>query len=780
MKQIVLSLLMALSLVQLTAQDTIWVENFSRGLFGWDVNTLRCGNNTGPNRGSWQLSGVSVAGIPIPPEDIEVTSTFSILNNLEYTASFASNDGVDYGTVYSRYTLEGSTLVSQIDTAALNLGGVTNNIQANGIVISAANTSIQPESQAEARDLVKLFYGAGRPTITFANNGTQLVLSNGFFQFTYEKVSDCGDIWTWSPNGNYGFGVFNIAAGSTIQSASRLNGVASTNFVFQSSLGSTTYNPGSPPYPQYVTELISPVIDISAADRALEIEFTQAVAFLNTPTDAPVDNLGGRVRSSVSISSDGGQTWGPAINANPTLNPNQTRRNKVTFPLPSGDINGSDEIRLKFTFATDFYFWLLDDIVVKERVGYDMQVNRSFFAVAPNAVTPVSQTEDMRFLADIQNNGGLTANDVVLNLRITNATTGEQVYNANNPYGAITPDSLAENVFFSQVLPAASQTVGVYEGRYLISHSQPEDRTANDTILFQFVVNDTLFAKETGRTRGVAPAANNSYYYGNCFYMPRGDGYFARYFTFGVDNAAQLGGVSVNLFLYEWAGDVNGDLLANPDEYVGPVSINEYTFTGSEGQNPITVPIDFDGNSYPLSDDTYYLAVMQYVASADQPLFMSASEAYNYGATVFLTDSIDMPRYASVLSVGASDEPEFSTVGFGRGIVPVMRLSIGNNPDLDGEPILNATEPLAAENLMKVFPNPANELFTLDLKLQDMNDWAEIRLFDLSGRILFQRRYDNIQEGRFVYDVSQLTNGVYFLQLNTPNGARTERIVVQH
>ena len=61
-----------------------------------------------------------------------------------------------------------------------------------------------------------------------------------------------------------------------------------------------------------------------------------------------------------------------------------------------------------------------------------------------------------------------------------------------------------------------------------------------------------------------------------------------------------------------------------------------------------------------------------------------------------------------------------------------------------------------------------------------MNDWAEIRLFDLSGRILFQRRYDNIQEGRFVYDVSQLTNGVYFLQLNTPNGARTERIVVQH
>lgn len=782
MKQLLLAFCLGLSFVTLTAQDTLWTEDFSRGFLGWNVNTLRCGNNTGPNLGTWNLSSAVVFGETQTGEDLGISATFSFLNTVEFTATFITSEGDEYGTVYSRYAFEGDVLASDIDTAALNLGGASSTIQANSIVRWAANTTILPDNQADARDIVKLLYGAGRPTVTFTDNGQTLTIAGfgGLVQFIYTKDSDCGAIWAWSPNGNYGYGVLNIAAGATIQSTTRLNGVAATNFVFQSSLGNTTYNPGAPPYPQYVTELISPPINIASADRALEIEFTQAVGYLNTPTDAPQDNLGARVRSSFSISSDGGATWGPAINANPTLNPNQIRRNKVTFPIPSSDVNGSSEILVKFTFATDFYFWLLDDIIIRERVGYDMQANRNFFAIAPNAVTPVSQTEDISFLADIQNNGGLTAQNVVLNLTINNTTTGEQVYNANNNYGSITPDSVAENSIFGTKLLAASQTAGVYQARYLVSHANPDQRTSNDTLAFQFIVNDTLFAKETGRTRGVAPAADNSYYYGNCFYVPNGSGYYARYFTFAVDNAAQVAGVSVNLFLYEWEGDTNQDGLANPDEYVGPVSFNEYEFTGSEGQNPITIPVDVDNNAYPLEDDTYYLAVMQYVAPGTQALFMSASEAYNYGAMAFVTDSLDMPRYASVLSVGSSDMPEFSTVGFGRGIVPVMRMSIGNNDDIFGEPIVGLSDPLPAENLMKIFPNPANTEFALDIKLAQTEPWAEVRLFDLSGRVLFQRRYDQIQEGRFVYDVAALTNGVYFVQLTTETGSRTERVVVQH
>lgn len=783
MKQLLLALALGLFAAPLLAQEAIWTEDFSRGLFGWEVNTIRCGNNTGPNLGTWQLTSAIVLGEETTGEELGVTAYFSFLNPNEYTAQFVVEGDEEYGTVYSRYAFEGNVLVSQIDTAALNLAGVTNNIQANGIVLSAANTNVLPENAADARDIVKILYGAGRPEVTFSNNGTTLTISTlgGLIQFIYTKDSDCGAIWTWTPNGNYGYGVFGIQPNSTIQSTTRTNGVASTNFVYQSSLGSTTYNPGSPPYPQYVTELISPVIDISAADRALEVEFTQAVAYLNTPTDAPSNNLGTRVRSSFAISSDGGETWGPAIDANATLAPNATRRNRVNFPIPSSDVNGSSEIRIKFTFATDFYFWLLDDIVIKERVGYDMQVNGNFFAIAPNAVTPVSQVGDMSFLADIQNNGGLTANNVVLNLSVTNTTTGEEVYNSNNNYGAIVPDSIAENSIFSEALPGSNLETGVYRGRYLISHANTDERPANDTIAFQFVVSDTLFAKELGRTRGVAPAADDSYYYGNCFYVPNGDGYYARHFTFAVDNASAVPGVAVNLFLYEWVGDLNENLVADPDEYAGPVAFNEYTFSGSETNTTlITVPVDIEGNGYPLADETYYLAVMQYVAAADQPLFMSASEAFNYGAMVFVTDSLDAPQYASVLSVGQADQPEFSTVGFGRGIVPVMRMSIGNNPDLSGEPIVGVADPLPVENLLKVFPNPANTEFTLELKMAEMAPWAEIRFFDLTGRILFQRRYNQIEEGRFTYDVAGLPNGTYFIQLNTEQGTRSERVVVQH
>ena len=605
----------------------------------------------------------------------------------------------------------------------------------------------------------------------------------------FQKVNDCGDLWVWSPNGNYGYGLFGFAPGgpnSLINSDTRTNGTVVMNAVYQQSLGVAANLPPFP-YPQFVTELISPPIDISGADRPLELAFAQAIAYLNTPPEAPATDPNGfnTVRSSFSISTDDGATWSLATDVNETLPLNTFLRNTVSFPLPVSDIGDATEIRVKFTFASDFYHWMLDDVIVKERDDYDMKVNENWFAIVPNAITPVSQVEDVPFWADIQNDGGLTAEGVNLNLTIENIDSGEEVYNSTNTYGPLVPDSLAENVIFPDVLTAEAQIAGNYVGTYVVSHAEMDARPANDTLRFPFVVSDTLFSKEFGRTRSISPSADNSYLYGNVFYVPNGEGMYARHISFSITNAdvvAMAGnGNSVTTYLLEWDGDTNGDGFIDPEEY-GQVAIgfNDYTFNGTEDQDElITIPINVDG-AVPLQDGKYYIPVIHYISTGpDDILRMAGSEDFDYGAMDGVTDSLDMPRYGAALALGTDPFPSFFTPGFGSDIVPVVRMSIGNNPDLSGEPIVGVNDPLPVNYRMNVYPNPARERFTLEVEMPEMVDEATVQLFDASGRILFQRRYEDIQTGRFDYEVADLPAGIYMLQLTTKAGARTERVIIE-
>ncbi|HRF37688.1 MAG TPA: hypothetical protein PK198_02775, partial [Saprospiraceae bacterium] len=73
------------------------------------------------------------------------------------------------------------------------------------------------------------------------------------------------------------------------------------------------------------------------------------------------------------------------------------------------------------------YFWAIDDIELLNQdlsIQNDMQVN-TFFARAPNAITPASQLEPFGFVADVKNNGRLTAASSTLTVSIKNAGNTE-------------------------------------------------------------------------------------------------------------------------------------------------------------------------------------------------------------------------------------------------------------------------------------------------------------------------------------------------------------------
>ncbi|MEL6943660.1 MAG: T9SS type A sorting domain-containing protein, partial [Bacteroidota bacterium] len=245
-------------------------------------------------------------------------------------------------------------------------------------------------------------------------------------------------------------------------------------------------------------------------------------------------------------------------------------------------------------------------------------------------------------------------------------------------------------------------------------------------------------------TVGIAPAADNSYSYGNCYYLPNGDGFYGRYVSFAVTNADELAGKEVNILTYRWEGDDNEDLVASADEYGGaPIAFNTYTFNGAEGLDLITVPMSEDEVGIPFEDDVYYFTVIQYNTNGNETMGMLASEEFNYEPMLIQSFNTDRPQYAGVLDVGNTGD--YSLVGFGLDVVPVVDISMSANPDLV------ATQPrLSKENQIIAYPNPSDEFVTLDFDLVNPQD-VEVRFLDIQGRVLFTREYDNLQRNQLTY-----------------------------
>lgn len=434
---------------------------------------------------------------------------------------------------------------------------------------------------------------------------------------------------------------------------------------------------------------------------------------------------------------------------------------------------GSSTVYLQWRWVGNYeYHWSLDDVSLSDqdpRPPFDLRVN-DFFAIAPNVATPASQVEPFGFIADVANVGSQDQTNLNLNVTVTNDVSGTVVYNESINYASIPSDVTVENVFFPmQFTPPA--TPAIYTGTYTLSGAQTDGNPADNTKSFQFAVTDTLFSKELMPTRSVAPAADNNYSYGNCYYTPNGSEVLASHIIFGVANAEELAGRDVTIFLYEWEGDINDDGDANPGaEYDpnAPVGVNTYSFTGEEGEDLIAVPVDFDG-PVQLQDDKYYIALITYQVSDDQDFFLLASEENDFNAMAFYTDSLGAPRYAGILDVGNTGT--LGTVGFGRDIVPVVRLSVLS--------ATSASEVALPEAAVRLFPNPVNEQLTLAFDLAAASAQASVRLFDYSGRLLKEQTFQGVQHDRISIDVKDLAVGSYLVRINTDAGVKTLKFVVQ-
>ena len=93
----------------------------------------------------------------------------------------------------------------------------------------------------------------------------------------------------------------------------------------------------------------------------------------------------------------------------------------------------------------------------------------------------------------------------------------------------------------------------------------------------------------------------------------------------------------------------------------------------------------------------------------------------------------------------------------------VTNTSLNNFNASSGIPTYNTKN-----STIKIYPNPANNKITIDA-----TDVVDVKLFDVVGKQIFSTKENNV-------DVSNLTNGVYFIQVQTKQNTTTQKIMVQH
>lgn len=95
-----------------------------------------------------------------------------------------------------------------------------------------------------------------------------------------------------------------------------------------------------------------------------------------------------------------------------------------------------------------------------------------------------------------------------------------------------------------------------------------------------------------------------------------------------------------------------------------------------------------------------------------------------------------------------------------------------------GEQELSIPQGEQGDNLLRIYPIPANEYLIMDYRLSDNQQNGEIEFIDQQGRSVHKIDIDN-QNGSVRMPVSSFKNGVYSYKLNTRRGIpRTGKVII--
>jgi hypothetical protein len=570
-------------------------------------------------------------------------------------------------------------------------------------------------------------------------------------------------LWEWTADGALSDGAY-WGGGQPIESPSVANGAAGFNSDRLDNDGEAgNFAMGPCPAP-HVGDLISPIMDCSGYNEVF-LKFHQSFRnFQTTP--------------SVSISNDGGMTYDTTIVLNEGYFANESTEdlNIQVIDISSVAAN-SDNVRIKFTFDGNYYFWIIDDVQLITRPDHDLRLE-SFFYPASAFAQPASQiaADSFGFSCTIDNLSGQVSNNVTVDVSVVRASNGNEVYS-----DAVVLDQLPAGldtfvVFDNLFAPELSN--GDYIIRYSLSADEtdynPTDNVHRDSRGL-FRVTSSLFsmdaATNNGGSTGYRPNGNPDYIIGNVYRMsPTSmETYQAVQATFQATGGTPgLAGKSVNVWFMEVSEDVDAGFNNFETETDQPLTANgslnllggeTYDFANNDpnfGFFDVNI-VDFDSGEtgVQLKPGGRYFLVAEYLGD-NNLIFHCFDErrSFNFISTV-LYDFGDQTWFLG---------------GFGPSVSAVMRMEIELVTDVDEVPL--------NEDAFQVFPNPTASFVQAQVDF-DQPTRATITLADQNGRVLNIDEQEGLTNELLNYDVSNYPNGLYILRIATEQGTKTHRFTVQ-
>lgn len=580
-------------------------------------------------------------------------------------------------------------------------------------------------------------------------------------------------------------GGYTPAANSVLNSASKSNGAAVFNSdVLDSGTGAgktpsgASFGAGVCPIP-HESELISPTINLTG-NKDVTLVFSQL--FRNFRSSRPRD---GKATASTAVmySRDNGATWSDpiAINVNESCKTYQFNTNfspTVVTRVQLPGAGNTDKFKVKFSFAGDYYFWIIDDVAIVPMENSNLRANLNFYAPFENRFTPISQTRESYFLNDIANIGAKTQTNVrhTLNVYKLNASgqlTLPAVFSDTLGYGTVLPDTTIENIPFKKGFEPSGPKAN-YDAIYELISDSTDVEPWNNRLKVVMGVTDSTFSKDNGRTRSVAPAFSGSDYtygYGNVYYIKNGKDFNSGIMQFGLENGADIKDDNIDIYLYKWTGDANKNKEIDEDE-LETVGYSAYTVKGNETASSQLIRVKIDnflnpGKAIQLEDNTFYIVYTEHIGkSADNPMFLSAYDTYDFAASALAFEESKKESFYSVLKIGE----ELFTGGF-RSIVPVIRWNLrARTSDKDL---------LLPESSVAIAPNPATDFTQINFNFNEMMNFVDVNVVDVNGRTVMSKALRNIQSDNFRLETAALSAGVYNILVRTEKGMTTKSLVIQ-
>ncbi|MFK7770966.1 MAG: T9SS type A sorting domain-containing protein [Saprospiraceae bacterium] len=586
---------------------------------------------------------------------------------------------------------------------------------------------------------------------------------------TVEAPCDTLDLWQWVPSG------------STLESTVANAFGDATSQAPTGCTGAVTFN--SDGFDQTATcaasqfgTLVSPVLDLSTIVPAGTAGVS--VLFFQTTRQFQSDYF-------IEYTNDGTTWFEIEINTEFIVNSETFQTWKRVF-LPDADLN-STNFQFRFRYDANYYYWIIDDVQLIETEANNL-VATTNYAIAPNLLTPASQTDSVRFLIDIENVGAAAQTGSSVNMNIVNSA-GAEVYNEDLVYGNIPANFYdANRIFPGHFLPDAA--IDTYTGTYTVSADEDDFDLTDNSQSFSFQITDSIFAKEEATNLfGASPQTPpeltwtmaTTYFVRNEVDPNNADiKYECSSVLIGLENLLDNVGGFVTIYLYEWE-DVNNDGISQSGERDGSLGgnvVGNFTYEILDGTDDVTdllVSLEnfIDGGEpIQLKENTNYVLAAGLTSAGTSKIELSSTNDNDLLNTGFLSDSLTtIPRFGSMWNT-TSDDGGFNNDLTLLNVAPRMRMHIGEYMEV------SVNNPLDEANKVNVYPNPATDVVNMELDLVENLNNAVVRIVDLNARNVMEVVYDNLSSQTLTYSVANLATGTYFLKIQSDKGYITKKFTI--